>query len=170
MLLPQSSAFAALKNRLNSVSAIGYLHIAPRTYVNTPASHVRQKSTEAKFGSTPPTPNAAFDRPNRLKPREEGAIRWGELLEKFKGVQEKARRAHKLHSQVEDGMPALDIATETVKDKTLPDLPKQLVRPPSAGSGGGRPPPPNGPVHKTKSSLGNLGRFADKVGARKAKR
>ncbi|KAI7103568.1 ARM repeat-containing protein, partial [Hortaea werneckii] len=29
MLLPQSSAFAALKNRLNSVSAIGYLHIAP---------------------------------------------------------------------------------------------------------------------------------------------
>ena len=33
MLLPQSSAFAALKNRLNSVSAIGYLHIAPRAYV-----------------------------------------------------------------------------------------------------------------------------------------
>lgn len=30
MLLPQSAAFAALKNRLNSVSAIGYLHIAPR--------------------------------------------------------------------------------------------------------------------------------------------
>src|SRR5213078_3116756 len=28
MLLPQSSAFAALKNRLNSVSAIGYLHTA----------------------------------------------------------------------------------------------------------------------------------------------
>ncbi|EWG43732.1 DNA repair and recombination protein RAD54 and RAD54-like protein [Fusarium verticillioides 7600] len=31
MLLPQSSAFAALKNRLNSVSSIGYLHAAPRT-------------------------------------------------------------------------------------------------------------------------------------------
>ncbi|PON21889.1 DNA repair and recombination protein RAD54 and RAD54-like protein [Trichoderma gamsii] len=30
MLLPQSSAFAALKNRLNSVSSIGYLQIAPR--------------------------------------------------------------------------------------------------------------------------------------------
>ncbi|KAI8248948.1 hypothetical protein K4K58_011244, partial [Colletotrichum sp. SAR11_239] len=30
MLLPQSSAFAALKNRLNSVSSIGYLHIAPK--------------------------------------------------------------------------------------------------------------------------------------------
>lgn len=35
MLLPQSAAFAALKNRLNSVSAIGYLHIAPRAYVAT---------------------------------------------------------------------------------------------------------------------------------------
>lgn len=34
MLLPQSSAFAALKNRLQSVSAIGYLHIVPRTYVS----------------------------------------------------------------------------------------------------------------------------------------
>ena len=31
MLLPQSSAFAALKNRLNSVSAIGYLHIPPKS-------------------------------------------------------------------------------------------------------------------------------------------
>jgi vacuole morphology and inheritance protein 14 len=33
MLLPQSSAFAALKNRLNSVSSIGYLHIVTRPYV-----------------------------------------------------------------------------------------------------------------------------------------
>lgn len=33
MLLPQSSAFAALKNRLNSVSSIGYLHAAPRRFV-----------------------------------------------------------------------------------------------------------------------------------------
>lgn len=33
MLLPQSSAFAALKNRLNSVSNIGFLHNAPRRYV-----------------------------------------------------------------------------------------------------------------------------------------
>lgn len=32
MLLPQSSAFAALKNRLNSVSSIGYLHVAPKRF------------------------------------------------------------------------------------------------------------------------------------------
>jgi hypothetical protein len=33
MLLPQSSAFAALKNRLNSVNNIGLLHSGTRAYV-----------------------------------------------------------------------------------------------------------------------------------------
>ncbi len=43
------------------------------------------------------TPNApSFDRPNRLKGREEGIIRWGELLEKFRTVQERARRSQRL--------------------------------------------------------------------------
>ena len=165
MLLPQSSAFAALKNRLNSVSAIGYLHIAPRTYV----SHVRQKSTEAKFGSTPQTPGATFDRPNRLKPREEVGIRWTELLEKFKSVQEKARRAHRRENQVEDGTPASTATVTEVKDKTLPDAAKQ-ARPSSAGSASPRPGPLGGPLHKPKSSLGNLGRFAGGVAGRKGKK
>lgn len=31
MLLPQSTAFVTLRNRLNSVSALGYLHIVPKT-------------------------------------------------------------------------------------------------------------------------------------------
>lgn len=169
MLLPQSSAFAALKNRLNSVSAIGYLHIAPRTYVNS-YSHDRLKRTEAKFGSTPQTPATAFDRPNRLKPREEGAIKWTELLEKFKGVQEKARRAHRLQDQVEDGTPAPNAAMSVNKDKVLPDVPKHALRPSSAGNMTQRPPPSSGPLHKPKSSLGNLGRFAGGVGGRKGKK
>ncbi|KAF3907194.1 hypothetical protein ABW21_db0209148 [Orbilia brochopaga] len=73
MLMPQSSAFAALKNRLNSVSAIGYLHqLAPR-----PA----------------PTSNApSYEPRNRLKARSENEIKWIDLLDKFKYVQEKARR------------------------------------------------------------------------------
>ncbi|KAG9249147.1 vacuolar protein 14 C-terminal Fig4p binding-domain-containing protein [Calycina marina] len=122
MLLPQSSAFAALKNRLNSVSAIGYLHIAPRAYVsqsrnssvaeaistfssttststNPLISHQRKKSSTESYSSTSTTANAApstFDRSSRLKGRDEGGIRWGELLEKFKSVQEKARRAQQL--------------------------------------------------------------------------
>lgn len=164
MLLPQSSAFAALKNRLNSVSAIGYLHIAPRTYVNLHSSHVRQKSTEAKFGSTPQTPTAPFDRSNRLKSREEGAIKWAELLEKFRTVQEKAKRAHRPHSQDEDGSSALIAPAETLKDKALPDVPKQGLRPSSAGSATRGMLPPSGALHKPKSSLGNIGRFAGRKG------
>ena len=166
MLLPQSAAFAALKNRLNSVSAIGYLHIPQRTYV----SHVRQKSTEAKFGSTPATPTTTFDRPTRLKPREEGAIKWTELLEKFKSVQEKARRAVRLQNQVDNGMSATDLEVEKVKENPLPDVPKQALRPPSASGTAQRMPPPSGPIYKSKSSLGNLGRFAGGVTGRKAKK
>lgn len=30
MLLPQSSAFVSLRNRLNAVSSMGYLHIVPK--------------------------------------------------------------------------------------------------------------------------------------------
>lgn len=44
MLLPQSSAFVSLRNRLNAVNSAGFLHIAPKTYVSflsilTPPSH-----------------------------------------------------------------------------------------------------------------------------------
>ncbi|KAB8345835.1 hypothetical protein FH972_022890 [Carpinus fangiana] len=88
MLLPQSAAFAALKNRLNSVSAIGYLHI-PSSTRNPP--------------TTPVAP--AFDRSNRLKSREDGPVKWSELLEKFRNVQDKARRVHgrsHIHSGDED--------------------------------------------------------------------
>lgn len=133
MLLPQSSAFAALKNRLNSVSSVGYLHIAPRPYVPPPAvppsSHSRQGSVADAVSSiqnpnpAPPssssrsskvvahdthasassssvtTPSASnYDRPNRLgvKGREESIIRWDQLLEKFRSVQDRARRAQRL--------------------------------------------------------------------------
>jgi vacuole morphology and inheritance protein 14 len=33
MLLPQSSAFATLRNRLNSVSSMGFLHLVPKRFV-----------------------------------------------------------------------------------------------------------------------------------------
>lgn len=124
MLLPQSAAFAALKNRLNSVSSIGFLHTGPRPYVSLPATlgsalprHSRQGSvTEALFAhrsqfrrksdhdthefsasSTASSSTPGYDRPNRLgKGREDGIIRWEQLLEKFKSVQERARRAQRL--------------------------------------------------------------------------
>lgn len=141
MLLPQSSAFAALKNRLNSVSSIGYLHIAPRPYVpsNAPLPHSRQGSVveaihslqtpspRSKFSSTSidshtsnlssaTTPSASsFDRPNRLKGREEGIIRWAELLEKFRSVQERARRAQRLGGDLDD-RPTLGVGDLRIAD------------------------------------------------------
>ena len=181
MLLPQSSAFAALKNRLNSVSAIGYLHIAPRTtYVS---SHVRQKSTETKFSSGPSsiTTSTSFDRPNRLKPREESAIKWNELLEKFKSVQEKAKRANRVQGPGEEGLFAVtapgSVGGELGSQKALPEVPKQTLgggRPTSADSAG-RPglapaPAPVASAQKSKSSLGHLGRFAGNVAGRKGKK
>ncbi|CCT67430.1 probable enzyme activator VAC14 [Fusarium fujikuroi] len=97
MLLPQSSAFAALKNRLNSVSSIGYLHAAPRT-------------------APPTTSSSNFDRPNRLKSREEGNIRWVELLEKFRSVQERARRAQRQNNMDGDEVPPMGVSELRIGD------------------------------------------------------
>lgn len=111
-------------------------------------------------------PTAAFDRPNRLKAREEGTIKWGELLEKFKSVQEKARRAHQSHDRVEDGT---SVANESSKEKALPEVPKQSFRPASAAGIAQKQPQPApapAPLHRPKAALGNLGRLARGVGDR----
>lgn len=137
MLLPQSAAFAALKNRLNSVSAIGYLHIAPRTYVSQSRNnsvvealsslqlHTRQKSTEAHTSFSAPA-NAGpsnFDRSSRLKGRDEQGIRWNELLEKFKSVQERARRSQRPGGEFEDSLGMLDArAGEGLEGKAFKEL------------------------------------------------
>ncbi|KAF2819569.1 ARM repeat-containing protein [Ophiobolus disseminans] len=191
MLLPQSSAFAALKNRLNSVSAIGYLHIVPRapnSYVHPSSSspslnHLRQKSSDVGSSSGSGTPSGApgsnfGEARNRigmgLKPREEESkVKWTELLDRFKTTQEKARRSQRMASMGED----LPINEEKEKERMGP----AAVQPKSAGVG--RPGSPAGamrapptPVgtpgqvqgHKTRSSL-SLGRFAGGVGGRKKK-
>lgn len=95
MLLPQSAAFAALKNRLNSVSAIGYLHIPSSATTRGPGSN--------------PGPNTnnvvpvAFERANRLKPREEGPVKWTELLDKFRTTQDRARRSRPSTNAITNG-------------------------------------------------------------------
>lgn len=220
MLLPQSSAFAALKNRLNSVSSIGYLHIAPRPYVpespvfatcpppysvlplpssqpqhrsvveqpswlpvlatsprkNGPGSiilPVRMKSflppsritthdswsayanTARSNATTPSATN--FDRPNRLKGREDGIIRWGELLEKFRAVQERARRLQRPGSgDLDDsyGVGELRIADEPRKEAARPAVPA-------------KDPPTPAPPTKPRSGLGRqFGRLGGAVAGR----
>ncbi|CAN9188988.1 unnamed protein product, partial [Alternaria alternata] len=154
MLLPQSSAFAALKNRLNSVSAIGYLHIAPQrsssTYVHPSSSsptlnHLRQKSSEVGSNSSSSSgipssggPSAStFERPGRLKPRDGlggpeagGSVKWTELLERFKQTQEKARRSQRMASMGEE---------EEVQEKMGPTAPTPPIPPKPAGLRPGSP-------------------------------
>ncbi|KAF9021519.1 ARM repeat-containing protein [Hymenopellis radicata] len=69
MLLPQSSAFVSLRNRLNAVNSAGFLHIAPKT---TLAGGL---STRSKIG------------------RDE--IKWQELLQHFRSVQSKHEKARR---------------------------------------------------------------------------
>lgn len=85
MLLPQSSAFATLKNRLNAVSAIGYLSV-PRPL--PPGASGGYAASSNSFSSNP---NESGGRPNRLKSRDDG-IRWADLFEKFRATQERQRR------------------------------------------------------------------------------
>ena len=118
------------------------------------------------FRRPPPTPTTAFDRPNRLKVREEGAIKWVELLEKFKSVQERARRANRQHNPAHDGPSAPNGNVEPSKEKAPPDAPKQFLRPSSA-EGISR---PQAPGHKAKSSLGNFSRLTSSVGVKKGKK
>ncbi|CAG8159624.1 unnamed protein product [Penicillium salamii] len=198
MLLPQSSAFAALKNRLNSVSNIGFLHSGPRKYGPSFCSSIVpqlpnpfRKKNETKFPSTIPTiPTgpSAFDRASgtRLKTRDENNIRWVDLLDKFKAVQERTRRSSsQLHRSQDAQNPtltaALSAAAADGSRTRLPDAPRG--GPSVAPAGPSAPGPASGRAsehgtkgsssilgsgHKHKSSLPNLGRLT--IGGRKSKK
>jgi vacuole morphology and inheritance protein 14 len=184
MLLPQSSAFAALKNRLNSVSAIGFLHIAPRTYVTQSRNnsvvdaissyqynHSRQKSTEAHVAfSAPPTAGpSSFDRSSRLKGRDEGGIRWNELLEKFRSVQERARRVQRQGGDLDDGFGMADMRAGDGLSDTVAFRDLAKLRGPSIPTKDA-PTAPQPAAQKNKSSLAKFGRLGGGGGANRPKR
>ncbi|EJD01507.1 ARM repeat-containing protein [Fomitiporia mediterranea MF3/22] len=78
MLLPQSSAFVSLRNRLNAVNSAGFLHIAPKSSANS-------YTGRSKLGRS-----------------EE--IKWQELLTHFKSMQlrhEKLRRGEESSAYLE---------------------------------------------------------------------
>ena len=91
----------------------------------------------------------------RLKPREENNIRWVDLLEKFKLVQERARRSQAAQRQSLGPTDSLDnpslaaalsvATTDRVRDRSgHPDLPRGLpgaLNPGSASAGLGVPGP-----------------------------
>ncbi|KAJ8063850.1 hypothetical protein OCU04_007706 [Sclerotinia nivalis] len=188
MLLPQSSAFAALKNRLNSVSAIGYLHIAPRAYVpsssrnnsvvdaiSTFAFHQRQKSGTETHGSSPSfsvqttAGPSNYDRSSRLKGREESGIRWGELLDKFRIVQERARRARRPGGEMDDGLGGFESRMESGDSRGFKDLPRLSGPSPVPKEAPNSTPP--GPQHtKSRGGLGKFGRLGGAVAGGRPKK
>lgn len=138
--------------------------------------------------STPGT--SSYDRSStRLKQRDENSIRWVELLDKFKSVQEKTRSTQR-HSQrpFDTDAPssfqqraslssALTGADPMRRDKSLPDTPRA-----GFGAVGGRASPADGAggaggsakgggilgTQRQKSGLTNLGRL--RIGGGKSKR
>lgn len=153
MLLPQSSAFAALKNRLNSVSAIGYLHM-PR----------------AAPSATTPSSVSTFERQNRLKSREEGTIKWTELLEKFKSTQERVRRAQQRQLGLKDEREQSDRPPPPNLTLLTTGAGVRGVEGAAARQGSVGPPPSREQGHqKSKSGLSQLGRLA-RGGASKGKK
>lgn len=148
----------------------------------------------AASGGSTPTAGAYGERaPSRLgsKARDgDGAIKWAELLEKFRNTQDRSR---KMLQRQQNGQRALGDGNDgsmrsmsdlggtlgeglALKEKALPDAPR-------VGGDGARPlsaqgvnaltrlPPSQAPGHKSRSSLGNFGRLTGGIGARnKAKR
>ncbi|KAF9455934.1 vacuolar protein 14 C-terminal Fig4p binding-domain-containing protein [Collybia nuda] len=93
MLLPQSSAFVSLRNRLNAVNSAGFLHIAPK-------SSIGSLSTRSKIG------------------RDE--IKWQELLLHFRSIQAKHEKARR-QALGTDTSPYSDFSdTERPSDLSVP--------------------------------------------------
>ncbi|RPD66929.1 ARM repeat-containing protein [Lentinus tigrinus ALCF2SS1-7] len=146
MLLPQSSAFLSLRNRLNAVNSAGFLHIAPKSNIGN------LSSTRSKLG------------------RED--IKWQELLQHFRAVQmkhEKARR-QALGTDITSfsNYPYTNGGTDNVKPPTPPSGPASGAiphAPPTrrkAGDGPLRPPSRSGgmlsplnPKARAQSGLAN---------------
>lgn len=220
MLLPQSSAFLALKNRLNSVSAIGLLNTPTSTLPTSGRGPVVAGMGNPVTSATPSAAGGGYT--SRLGKSREGiggdAIKWAELLEKFRSTQEKARNRNQMMLRGTDsdlgGGPLTRSMLEEGEsgrvggrgEKALPDIPARVAsrigggggvgaggkvdRPGSAQSGslggagvplrqggyggtagGGTPGAGIGavaashPGHKSRSSLGNFGKFASGIGA-----
>ncbi|PWN50102.1 ARM repeat-containing protein [Violaceomyces palustris] len=108
MLLPQSSAFVTLRNRLNAVSGMGFLHAIPRSaYLASSSSSSTVGAASGKSGSSASGSGVVGSGGSGggvgvgggggvggMGKREE--IRWNELLIHFKVVQMRHERSRKL--------------------------------------------------------------------------
>ncbi|BGP22048.1 vacuole-associated enzyme activator complex component Vac14 [Rhodotorula toruloides] len=97
MLLPQSSAFATLRNRLSAVSSLGFLQTVPRAPVMSPSA-IRASGGLPSSASAAAGPVSSLARGARTETAtpDPPSVRWNELLAHFRQVQK--RRAAALSS------------------------------------------------------------------------
>lgn len=136
--------------------------------MKSPPSLPRQNSIEAhkSYRSNATTPSAStFDRPNRLKGRDDGIIRWNELLEKFRIVQERARRLNRVGGDADDtslGLSDLRIGDGTMEPKNVKEVSARGPPVPVKDT-----PAPPQPAPKPRSGLGRqFGRLGGAVSGR----
>lgn len=147
--------------------------------------------------STSATSTSNYERPGgtqRLKTRDENSIRWTELIDKFKSVQEKSRRSQRSSQRQLDQQgagaggiqnPSLTAALSAAatadqgrgREKTFADVPRGGIGGSGLGIGGaggrGSSVDPKGGsllggAGRSKSSLSNFGRLG--IGNRRSKR
>jgi vacuole morphology and inheritance protein 14 len=113
MLLPQSSAFISLRNRLNAVNSAGFLHIAPKP------STVATVATRSKLA------------------RDE--IKWPELLAHFRAVQTRHERARRIAlgsaPDISATLPSSALPERPATRRRVTGL-GEVPAPPSSGSSG----------------------------------
>ena len=101
----------------------------------------------------------------RVKGRDEGGIRWTELLEKFRAVQERARRAQRPGGEMDDGFGGMMDARagEGLDARAFRDLAR--MQGPAIPA---KDPPPPAPaaVQKKNTTLGKFGRLGGAVSSR----
>lgn len=109
------------------------------------------------------TSSSNYDRPNRLKGREDGNIRWQELLEKFRSVQERARRAQRQGLDGED-MPFIGMSEMRIGDGAMDPKGKDTRTPATTTPTPQKDPTPAPPVPAKRTGLGRqFGRLGGAV-------
>ncbi|PWN35625.1 ARM repeat-containing protein, partial [Meira miltonrushii] len=103
MLLPQSSAFATLRNRLNAVSALGYLHVGSGSRIgtgqassNTSNNSERGNATSGNSGGGGSGSGGSVSATrSKIIGSNREDLKWNELLIHFKVVQARHERARR---------------------------------------------------------------------------
>lgn len=122
------------------------------------------------IASGPTTPGSSnFERPNRFKSRDESAIRWMDLLEKFRVVQERTLKLPGDPKEVKDVLQSMP--SEEAKPATVSNVNVSVTQTsPASSTSGGRQSHVSQGHSKPKSTLSTFGRFTSGVGGRRQRK